>query len=74
MADRTHALRSALAAGIDRATRLVEQLLALARQEACAASGTPPKPVPLAGLARPGRGRCHAGRAELGHRLGPGDR
>ncbi|MFD2299762.1 ATP-binding protein [Paracidovorax citrulli] len=41
-----------LAAGIDRATRLVEQLLALARQEASAAAGTPPEPVPLAGLAR----------------------
>lgn len=41
-----------LAAGIDRATRLVEQLLALARQEASAASGMPPKTVPPAGLAR----------------------
>lgn len=41
-----------LAAGIDRATRLVEQLLALARQEASAAAGTPPAPVALADLAR----------------------
>ncbi|CAM3497427.1 ATP-binding protein [Paracidovorax anthurii] len=41
-----------LAAGIDRATRLVEQLLALARQEASAATGAPPGPVALADLAR----------------------
>ena len=41
-----------LAGGIDRATRLVEQLLALARQEAQAASGAPPEQVPLAELAR----------------------
>ncbi|MBS0467644.1 MAG: sensor histidine kinase N-terminal domain-containing protein [Proteobacteria bacterium] len=41
-----------LASGIDRATRLVEQLLALARQEAQIASGAPPEPVPLANLAR----------------------
>ncbi|WP_313314913.1 ATP-binding protein [Pulveribacter sp.] len=38
-----------LTAGIDRATRLVEQLLALARQEA-QASGAPPQPLVLAEL------------------------
>ncbi len=41
-----------LAAGIDRATRLVEQLLALARQEANAAAGVPAQPVDLLELAR----------------------
>ncbi len=41
-----------LAAGIDRATALVEQLLALARQEAKLTAGAPPIPVPLADLAR----------------------
>ena len=41
-----------LGSGIDRATRLVEQLLALARQEAQIASGAPPQPVVLADLAR----------------------
>jgi two-component system OmpR family sensor kinase len=41
-----------LAGGIDRATRLVEQLLVLARQEAQATAGAPPKPVVLADLAR----------------------
>lgn len=41
-----------LAAGIDRATRLVEQLLALARQEASAAAGAPLERVALADLAR----------------------
>lgn len=43
-----------LTAGIDRATRLVEQLLILARQEATAAEGTTAKtrPVDLADLAR----------------------
>ena len=45
---------SRLTAGIDRATRLVEQLLILARQEATAAEGTSAKtrPVDLADLAR----------------------
>jgi two-component system OmpR family sensor kinase len=43
---------SRLTAGIDRATRLVEQLLVLARQEASAATGTVSKPVDLADLAR----------------------
>jgi len=41
-----------LTAGIDRATRLVEQLLILARQEATAASGAVTRPVDLADLAR----------------------
>jgi two-component system OmpR family sensor kinase len=41
-----------LNAGIERATRLVEQLLVLARQEASAATGTPAKAVDLAGVAR----------------------
>ncbi|RZL57429.1 MAG: two-component sensor histidine kinase [Variovorax sp.] len=41
-----------LAAGIDRATRLVEQMLALARHEAGAASGVRPVPVDLNELAR----------------------
>jgi two-component system OmpR family sensor kinase len=41
-----------LTAGIDRATRLVEQLLVLARQEASDAGGAAPHAVDLAGLAR----------------------
>jgi two-component system, OmpR family, sensor kinase len=41
-----------LTTGIDRATRLVEQLLVLARQEASAAGGVAREPVELAGLAR----------------------
>jgi two-component system OmpR family sensor kinase len=41
-----------LTAGIDRATRLVEQLLVLARQEASAANGIATRPVDLAELAR----------------------
>ncbi len=41
-----------LVAGIDRATRLVEQMLALARHEAGAAAGVPLETVDLAGLAR----------------------
>ncbi|GKT26013.1 ATP-binding protein [Acidovorax sp. SUPP3334] len=40
-----------LSAGIDRATRLVEQLLALARQESSVAAGAPAQPVLLADLA-----------------------
>ncbi|GKT14942.1 sensor histidine kinase N-terminal domain-containing protein [Acidovorax sp. SUPP2522] len=40
-----------LSAGIDRATRLVEQLLALARQESSVAAGAPAQPVVLADLA-----------------------
>lgn len=43
---------SRLTAGIDRATRLVEQLLVLARQEASAANGAVTRPVDLAELAR----------------------
>ena len=41
-----------LGAGIDRATRLVEQLLALARQEAQIAQGEPAEPLVLADLVR----------------------
>ena len=41
-----------LTAGIDRATRLVEQLLVLARQQASAATGAKPEPVSLAEIAR----------------------
>ena len=43
---------SRLTAGIDRATRLVEQLLVLARQEATAATGAVCRQVDLADLAR----------------------
>ncbi len=43
---------SRLTAGIERATRLVEQLLVLARQEASAAGGAKPEQVALADLAR----------------------
>jgi two-component system OmpR family sensor kinase len=41
-----------LAAGIDRATRLVEQMLALARHEASAAAGARPESVNLGEIAR----------------------
>jgi two-component system OmpR family sensor kinase len=41
-----------LTSGIERATRLVEQLLVLARQEASAAGGAKVQPVDLADLAR----------------------
>lgn len=41
-----------LLAGIDRATRLVEQLLLLARQQASVSSGEPAQPVGLTDLAR----------------------
>ncbi|CAN7142703.1 MULTISPECIES: ATP-binding protein [unclassified Variovorax] len=41
-----------LAAGIDRATRLVEQMLALARHEASAATGASAEPVDLQEVAR----------------------
>jgi two-component system OmpR family sensor kinase len=41
-----------LAAGIDRATRLMEQLLVLARQQANAVTGPRPRPTSLAELAR----------------------
>ena len=54
-ADNPEARRVAVArltAGIDRATRLVEQLLVLARQEATAAEGAVSRPVDLADLAR----------------------
>jgi len=41
-----------LSAGIDRATRLVEQLLVLARQQASAATGVKTEPVSLANIVR----------------------
>ena len=41
-----------LMAGIDRATRLVEQLLVLARQQADATTGAKPQPLVLADVAR----------------------
>ncbi len=41
-----------LAAGIDRATRLIEQLLVLARQQASASTGLRPRPDSLADIAR----------------------
>lgn len=41
-----------LGQGIDRATRLIEQLLVLARQQASAASGVPGEPVALSELLR----------------------
>ncbi|MBU6437606.1 MAG: sensor histidine kinase N-terminal domain-containing protein, partial [Betaproteobacteria bacterium] len=41
-----------LHAGVERASRLVEQLLVLARQQASVADAAPPQPVPLAALAR----------------------
>jgi len=41
-----------LSSGIDRATRLVEQLLVLARQEASMAAGIEPAPVSLAAICR----------------------
>ena len=43
---------SRLTAGIDRATRLVEQLLVLARQQASVATGGKPQPVVLADIVR----------------------
>lgn len=43
---------SRLTAGIDRATRLVEQLLVLARQQANASAGSKPEAVALADLVR----------------------
>jgi two-component system OmpR family sensor kinase len=43
---------SRLVAGIDRATRLVEQMLALARHEASMAAGATPEPVDLSEVAR----------------------
>ncbi|OEZ32517.1 histidine kinase [Variovorax boronicumulans] len=43
---------SRLSAGIDRATRLVEQMLALARHEASVAAGAKPESVDLAEVAR----------------------
>jgi two-component system OmpR family sensor kinase len=59
-----------LTAGIDRAARLVEQLLVLARQQASEASGATPKPVQLADVARlavaDAAPSAHARRIDLG--------
>ena len=49
-----------LLAGIDRATRLVEQLLMLARQEAGTATGSLPQPVQLRDLVRASVAEVHA--------------
>ncbi|WP_311222508.1 MULTISPECIES: ATP-binding protein [unclassified Acidovorax] len=64
-----------LAAGIDRATALVEQLLALARQEARLTAGTPPQPVVLADLARQAvvDAAVHAQARNIDLGLGPAD-
>jgi two-component system, OmpR family, sensor kinase len=51
---------SRLAAGIDRASRVVEQLLVLARQQAQAAAGKRPEPVSLADIAREAVGEIAA--------------
>ena len=67
---------SRLAAGIDRATRLVEQMLALARHEASAAAGTPPVRVDLGDVARlavsDAIANAQARRIDLGIGAGPG--
>jgi two-component system OmpR family sensor kinase len=47
-----HLAVTRLRAGIDRATRLVEQLLAMARQQARSARGMPHAPLPLLPLVR----------------------
>ena len=47
-----HVAVDRLTGGIDRATRLVEQLLALARQQANASTGEKPRPVVLAEIVR----------------------
>jgi two-component system OmpR family sensor kinase len=66
---------SRLTAGIDRATRLVEQLLVLARQQAIATAGAAPEPVELAEVARlavmDATASAQARRIDLG--LGRGD-
>ena len=61
-----HLALDRLLAGIDRATRLVEQLLMLARQEAGTAAGLPPQPVQLRDLVRASVGEAHA-QAQLKH-------
>ena len=61
-----------LGAGIDRAARLVEQLLVLARQQSTAATGTPAEPVRLAELARQGVGELAALAQQRGIDLGLG--
>ena len=55
-----HLALDRLLAGIDRATRLVEQLLLLARQEAGTAAGSPPQPVQMQDLVRTGVAEAHA--------------
>jgi two-component system OmpR family sensor kinase len=66
---------SRLTAGIDRATRLVEQLLVLARQQAIATAGAAPEPVALTEVARlavmDATASAQARRIDLG--LGRGD-
>jgi two-component system, OmpR family, sensor kinase len=61
-----HLALDRLIAGIDRATRLVEQLLMLARQEAGTAAGLPPQPVQLRDLVRASVAEAHA-QAQLKH-------
>jgi two-component system, OmpR family, sensor kinase len=55
-----------LLSGIDRATRLVEQLLMLARQQASASTGVPLVPVDLVGCVRQGVAEASA-QAQLKH-------
>jgi two-component system OmpR family sensor kinase len=59
-----------LAAGVVRATRLIEQLLVLARQEASVASGEPAGQVELLGLARSEIAETHARARSRGIDLG----
>ncbi len=61
-----------LAAGIDRATRLVEQLLVLARQQSTQASGLKPEPVRLAELARRALADCASAAGAAGVDVGLG--
>ena len=62
-----------LAAGIDRATRLMEQLLVLARQQANAVTGPRPQPIGAVGprAARVGRRRAGGAGAPDRPRAGP---
>lgn len=59
-----------LTAGIDRATRLVEQLLVLARQQASATAGVPPRRVALADVARQGVADAASAAREQGIDIG----
>jgi two-component system, OmpR family, sensor kinase len=61
-----------LLAGIDRATRLVEQLLLLARQEAGVATGSPPQTVLLQDIVRAGVAEAHGQAQHKGVDLGVG--